>query len=152
MSEQSRFYLSNKLCYMKHLVLDTSVWVAYFVLTDPLHTKAVNLFSAQNIFAQEVFVSDILLAEILTVLMYKWWPEFVENVRNLLTTLPSLHIEKQDIVSIVPSYLRLKKKISLQDVSAINLALSTKSDLVTFDDQQMGLYKKYRELLWTYIE
>lgn len=114
------------------IIIDTSVWVSLFVLSDSNHDKAKNLFL--SIRHNEVLVFDYIYAESLNVLRSKFNEDNCNIFINFINELEdSIRFSDPAITRLATEYFFEFKKLSFTDCLILASAKLNDYEIATFD-------------------
>lgn len=124
----------------KRILIDSSVWIAYFDRDDSHTERAKNILKEYTADSFVLLLTDYVIQEVVTVLLYKNKPTLVERFIEYLDSESSI-----EIVSIDAHHVRKtiqfaktknwRPKLSLTDWSLFFLAMNLPIYLATFDGQ-----------------
>ena len=124
----------------KQIILDSCVWIAYFISSDSLHKRALSL--ANEIEKYEVIVPEYILLEVVSVLKaQKYHKEAREFAKRIMQT-GALLVSDPDLPekSLRKCFEKANSKLSFVD-SAL-LVLSKKYEVISFDKALAKRLKK----------
>ena len=126
----------------ERVLVDSSVWVAFWLASDPQHEKGLKLvekFSKEG----QIYTHSVIAAEVITVLRNRKaehidviYKEILEEVYGIFDTTPF------DLAAIQPYFLKFPK-LSVVDAFLLYLTWERNYLLVTLDK---NLYKAAKEL------
>lgn len=131
----------------KRILIDSSVWVAYFDRDDSHTEQAKKILNECVDHSLVLLLTDYVIQEVVTVLLYKNKPALVERFMKYLDDEPLLEIVNIDAhhVQKTIQFAKTKKwspKLSLTDWSLFFLAKNLDLQLATFDSQLDRAYRK----------
>ncbi len=132
----------------KRVLIDASVWIAYFDIEDSHTAKAKKLFEEFLRDRTILLLSDYVIQEILTVLLYKRKTSLVEMFTQYLKDEALIQIVDIDTLLLHKTIQFAKShewrpKLSLTDWSLLFLAKNLELPLYTFDIQLEHAYRNY---------
>ncbi len=115
----------------KKVIIDSSVFIAYFNEGDSQHKKALTIFKTLN--AEDILISEYVLLEVLTVIQNKVSKKFAFKLKDFILEYFSESILRSDIFfdETLSLFGSQYGKLSFVDVSLI--VLSKKYEIITFD-------------------
>lgn len=127
------------------IIIDTDVWVAFFVENDSQHAKAVKLFDSFQAKSTKIAIPEYVVIEVVTVLR-RLDPAsvspFMDNIvhNDLFAILPYDSELFQDVCQMV--YSELYPKLSFTDLSLV--VLSQQYEVTSFDKALVLAMKKFK--------
>lgn len=116
------------------LLIDTNVWLAYYIRKDRLHKRALSLI---NNLPNEVttVTHDLILLELFTLLKNKKHPDLEKLIFNFLTGKLAFRDKTPFALSeeLIDLFLQLKRDISIVDTFLVTLTQKEHYTLATFD-------------------
>ncbi len=122
-------------------VADTSFIVALFNPTDEHHGTAVKMYEA----AGSILVHQDVLKESLTVLMYRLGLKEARRIYAAVLNTESFKVGTFGLEDAFEFWFSLGRRISYFDALVILLALKTGAELLSFDKQQLRIYRKLKQ-------
>ncbi|MDO8490137.1 MAG: PIN domain-containing protein [bacterium] len=131
------------------VVVDSSVWVAYFDRDDSHSERAQLLLSSWISSEVPLVVSLFVVQEVATVLLYQGKGLVVNIFLNFLRDQGSIKIVRPDMefvkaVSLYAENLSWKPKMSFTDWSLAYLAIAMRAELASFDRQLNNAVKRMK--------
>ena len=123
----------------KKIILDSCVWVAYFVSSDSLHRKALLLVS--EIEENEIIVPEYVLLEVVTVLKAQKYHKQAKEFAKRVVESEALLFSSQDLLNKSLRKCFEKENSKLSFVDSALLALSKKYKIISFDKALMKQLK-----------
>ena len=120
-------------------LIDTSVFVAFYRDIDSQHTKAKEVMAA--ISSRTIIVHPYVIQETATVLTNKCCVDIAERFLQDITAGGNVIIPSVDVRNDIQAFLEFHRKISFTDVALIYLSKQASAQLITFDQQMLGLSK-----------
>ncbi len=127
---------------MKYII-DTSFFVALFLVTDVNHEKAKKILISKKLTLVDIVLNDFVIEETFTILTYKWWKKLSNNFSNSLKVLNIIY-SSTSIQQYIHNYNLIDTKISFADIWVIYDGLNYNCELISFDKQQKSIYKKLK--------
>ncbi len=133
----------------RRVLIDSSVWIAYFDKDDAHTERAQKILDACNTGSFILLITDYVIQEVATVLLYKNKPKLLERFMEYLDDEPLIEIVGIDTI-LVKKTMRFAKiknwrpKLSLTDWSLLFLCNNLGLPLVTFDGQLDHACRKKR--------
>ena len=112
-------------------VLDSNVWVAYFLAQDPQHQAAADIFESLDL--SKVYIHDFIILEIVSVLRIRANAKVAAKALELLEQLELKIIDADFAKQEVYNLTKTAKYPKLSFVDMFLLVLSKKYKIVTFD-------------------
>ncbi|MBU0591751.1 PIN domain-containing protein [Candidatus Micrarchaeota archaeon] len=116
------------------MILDTSVFIAFFHDTDVHHTKAVEIFKIAE--ERKIIISDYLFNEIITVLLRKIGLKKVKQIIDFLLNDEALiirHTSRDEFFEVIDIFKKQNDHLSFVDCSIIWLSKQHNLEVATFD-------------------
>ncbi len=115
----------------KKVIIDSSVFIAYFNESDSQHKKALSVFKNLNV--EDVLISEYVLLEVLTVIQNKVSRKYALKLKDsILVNFSDSILRSGDFFSDTLDLFGVNTgKLSFVDVSL--LVLSKKYEVITFD-------------------
>lgn len=124
------------------VLVDASVWIAYFNANDVLYQKAQSVIDEKE--NHTLILTDYVLQEVITVFLYKKQAGLIEELMNTLQkeNVEIVSVENFFLTSILKfiKQLKYKPKMSLTDWSLLSLAAEFGFPLLTFDKQLLNTH------------
>lgn len=122
-------------------LIDSSVWIGLYVDDDAHHAKAVRLFKELS---GTVYVPHLVCSEVATVVTYKHSKQQANRFVAFLDDNPNIELIDSDPAADRAFFQTITSKISFPDATLLRLAKELDAELVTYDKQLAGLYRKQK--------
>lgn len=123
-------------------VLDSSVWVAFFIDGDVQHAKA--LCAVDEALGGRVYIPYIVLAEVATVVANKHSKAQADNFLRFVSADSRCILVDNSYAVDLPVFLDCDESISFPDASIVAFALRYGARLITFDTAMRGSFSRAR--------
>lgn len=122
------------------IILDSSVFIAFYVEEDALHSEAVNLIASFE--HTTTLVPYCVIQEVCTVLTYRFGKSKALTFLRDVEIASNMILVEDDLYPEIEAFKKISAKLSFTDVSLVYLAGKYSAKLFTFDKDLLKLYKR----------